>query len=124
MRLSGFTLDRTELEISCYSDQAHFVYLTDAAASGGATSARALSAVYYFYREPKSFSGGVLRLYDMAAEPGGAFQENLPEQNMLVVFPSWIGHEVTPVSSPTGAFGDSRFAVNCWLTRQAAAIET
>jgi SM-20-related protein len=34
------------------------------------------------------------------------------------VFPSWVLHEVRPVSCPSKRFVDSRFAINCWLWRR------
>ena len=49
-----------------------------------------LTAIYYFYRDPKLFSGGDLRLYDLRARPGhnsdtnsdsDAFVTIAPEQN-------------------------------------------
>jgi Rps23 Pro-64 3,4-dihydroxylase Tpa1-like proline 4-hydroxylase len=43
-----------------------------------------------------------------------------PEQNTLLVFPSSLGHEVTPVTQATGNFADFRFVVNCWLHRSNA----
>jgi SM-20-related protein len=38
--------------------------------------------------------------------------------NTFVVFPSWVLHEVLPVSCPTKQFIDSRFALNFWLWRR------
>ena len=80
------------------------------------TQDRLLSAVYYFHREPKGFSGGQLRLHRFGSngEPGD-YVDIEPERNSLVVFPSWTTHEVRTVHCPTGQFADYRFAVNCWL---------
>jgi SM-20-related protein len=36
-----------------------------------------------------------------------------PENDSLVIFPSWAPHEVMPVVFPSGGFADSRFSVNC-----------
>jgi Rps23 Pro-64 3,4-dihydroxylase Tpa1-like proline 4-hydroxylase len=76
-----------------------------------------LSAVYYFHRMPKAFSGGCLRLHRIGARPGDIGMDVTPIDNSLVVFPSWAPHEVLPVRCLSGAFGDSRFAVNCWVYR-------
>ena len=83
---------------------------------------RVISAVYYFYREPKGFSGGALRLYrfgadaqDPAADAGSIAFE--PRQNSLVCFPSWAKHKVEAVSCPSGKFEDYRFGLNCWFCR-------
>jgi SM-20-related protein len=83
-------------------------------------SVRVLSCVYYFSPTPRRFSGGELRLYGLptlskAAAP--AFVDIVPETDTLVVFPSWMRHEVLPVSVPSGAWMDSRFSLNCWLHR-------
>ena len=73
---------------------------------------RRVSAVYYFHRSPKAFSGGQLRLHPLM---GGEVIDIEPEQNMLVAFPSFVPHEVLPVHCPSGHFADSRFAINFWV---------
>lgn len=117
LRTSSFELARVELQLAAHNEGAHFSRHVDTqvhAPTG--TSVRALSAVYYFFREPKSFSGGDLRIFPFAARPEETACEAVaPEQNTLVVFPSWATHEVAPVHCPSGEFADSRFAVNCWL---------
>jgi Rps23 Pro-64 3,4-dihydroxylase Tpa1-like proline 4-hydroxylase len=85
---------------------------------------RVLSCVYYFAVTPRRFSGGELRIYGMptlSAAKGGAaqFAEIVPETDTMVVFPSWLRHEVRPVSVPSGEWQDSRFTINCWLHRAA-----
>lgn len=47
-----------------------------------------------------------------------------PESDTLVAFPSWLRHEVLPVHVPSGAWRDSRFAINCWLHRARQAAGT
>jgi Rps23 Pro-64 3,4-dihydroxylase Tpa1-like proline 4-hydroxylase len=79
----------------------------------GVSSVRVLSGVYYLHREPKVFTGGLLRIYSLLAP--GRFVDIEPVHNTLVTFPAWVPHEVLPVSCPSGDFMDSRFAVNCWL---------
>jgi Rps23 Pro-64 3,4-dihydroxylase Tpa1-like proline 4-hydroxylase len=79
-------------------------------------SSRLISAVYYFHRHPKSFSGGILRIYPLAGRAKSrAFVEIEPVNDTLVFFPSWFPHEVLPVNCPSGKFEDSRFAINCWV---------
>jgi hypothetical protein len=79
----------------------------------GNGSDRMLSAVYYFYAEPKAFTGGALRLYSFGMDArDGNFTDVQPEQNMLLVFPSSWVHEVLPVSCPSKRFSDSRFNIN------------
>jgi SM-20-related protein len=118
-----------EFELNAYGDGAHFAPHIDIPLGPNRRSAgeeegedRMISAVYYFFREPKSFTGGALRLYRFGADTieGGA--ENKislePVQNRLIAFPSWARHEVDRVSCPSGLFQDHRFALNCWFCRK------
>jgi Rps23 Pro-64 3,4-dihydroxylase Tpa1-like proline 4-hydroxylase len=79
----------------------------------GPHSARAITFVYYFYRPPKAFSGGVLRLRN---DRGHAVVVQ-PRLNQMVLFPSGLEHEILPVSCPSRNFADSRFALNGWIHR-------
>ena len=117
-----------ELELVAHNDGAHFTRHTDIPFGPGrkplggdrsGTQDRLLSGVYYFHREPKAFSGGALRLYRFGSN-GDAPNDWIdvePEQNSLVVFPTWATHEVLPICCPSKDFADSRFAVNVWLCR-------
>jgi SM-20-related protein len=83
---------------------------------------RVLTFVYYCHREPKAFHGGELRIYDSRKVNGTwerlpRYRTVVPEQNRLVVFPSFLMHEVTTVECPTRKFADSRFTLNGWLRR-------
>jgi len=85
---------------------------------------RYLSYVYYFHREPKQFTGGALRLYktvigEGAVKPGDKVIDIDPPRNGLMVFPSWIQHEVTPISCASAALLDQRLTINGWLVSQA-----
>jgi Rps23 Pro-64 3,4-dihydroxylase Tpa1-like proline 4-hydroxylase len=119
-----------ELEIAAHPDGAFYsphidIPVGQARQPIGANTGedRVLSAVYYFYGEPKRFLGGQLRLYPFgltprADEPRPANHIELePLRNSLVAFPSWVPHEVRPISVPSGRFEDYRFAVNCWYCR-------
>jgi Rps23 Pro-64 3,4-dihydroxylase Tpa1-like proline 4-hydroxylase len=123
-----FEIAQYELEMVAYGDGAHFAAHTDipigtahrdhGARFGGFD--RLLSGVYYFHAEPKGFTGGELRLFRFGSEAADGPEDWMdvpPEQNSLVVFPSWARHQVLPVSCPSNAFNDSRFAVNCWMCR-------
>lgn len=123
-----FEPETYELEIVAHGDGAHFARHTDIPLGPGrrpvggddrGTQDRLLSGVYYFHREPKAFSGGALRLYRFGSEDDAAddWIDIEPDQNSLVVFPTWASHEVRPVSCPSRDFADSRFAVNVWLCR-------
>jgi SM-20-related protein len=119
---SAFDQTSIELQIAAYGDGAHFAFHTDTGSgTSHAPTRRMLTAIYYFYRSPKLFTGGDLRLYDLRARPGsGDYITIAPEQNTLLVFPSELGHEVTPITQTTGLFADFRFVVNCWLHRNNA----
>jgi len=121
LRSTNFVTSEVELELVAHIDGAHFTLHSDTYLSGErARGDRMLSAVYYFHRKPKGFDGGALRLHRLGAAPGDAGLDIAPDDNSLVVFPSWGPHEVMPVSCASGAFADSRFAVNCWIYRARA----
>lgn len=104
-----------EIEMVAHGDGAFFAEHCDRYADTR-SHRRLISAVYYFHRLPKSFSGGVLRLYPLAGgDNSKTFVEIEPVNDTLVFFPSWFPHEVLPVSCPSGRFEDSRFAINCWI---------
>jgi Rps23 Pro-64 3,4-dihydroxylase Tpa1-like proline 4-hydroxylase len=89
--------------------------------SSFSTVTRLLTYVFYFHADPKAFTGGDLRLYDYypGATAGQAHAETYatvtPENNMIVLFPSWVVHEVMPIHCPTGKFADGRFTINGWV---------
>lgn len=75
-----------------------------------------LAFSYCFYRHPKPFEGGALRIYRHG--PGHGFsdkgQGNITLascRNQIVFFPSCVAHQVLPVRSVSRSFADSRFAV-------------
>lgn len=118
LRSTPFATSDVELELAAHNDGAHFTLHSDTYASAEVTRGdRMLSAVYYFHRRPKGFGGGALRLHRLGAAPGDPGLDIAPDDNSLVVFPSWGPHEVMPVRCASGAFADSRFAVNCWIYR-------
>jgi SM-20-related protein len=123
-----------ELELAAHADGAYYRPHIDIPVGAnrqplGANPGedRVLSAVYYFYAEPKGFTGGQLRLYGFgpipaAGEEQRAYVDIEPVRNSLVAFPSWVPHEVRPIAVPSGDFGDYRFALNCWFCRALAPI--
>lgn len=126
---SGPEPQSIEFEVNAYGDGAHFAPHIDIPVGAGRRTVgklpgedRVISAVYYFYREPKAFTGGALRLYRFGADPEACGEDDVvsfePVQNRLVVFPSWARHGVERVSSSSSDFGDHRFALNCWFCRK------
>jgi SM-20-related protein len=81
---------------------------------------RIITFVYFFYREPRPFTGGELCLFDTNLDDGeykapGPYFAYQPEQNQIVFFISEYLHEVMPVQCVSSDFMDSRFTVNGWL---------
>lgn len=75
---------------------------------------RMVSAVYYVHRQPRGFSGGELVIRDVRGQSENAIK---PLHDRLVVFPSFLPHEVAPVEVPGDSFANARFSINCWLNR-------
>lgn len=123
LRLSPFDLATIELELVAHGDGAFYKRHIDTHMDPrkGSTM-RVLTGVLYFHARPKNFSGGQLRMHSiLGPEQGGSHVDVEPERDMLLLFPSWVPHEVRPVSCPSGAFADSRFAINCWYRKRIAA---
>lgn len=123
MKLSPFSADHLEIELVAHGDGAFFRRHIDTQMyNPGGSGVRVLTGVYYFHALPKGFSGGALRLYPLIPVPetDRHCQDIEPERDMLLLFPSWAPHQVLPVSCPSGAFADYRFAVNCWYRMQRA----
>ena len=78
---------------------------------------RLITAVYYFHQTPRVFLGGDLHIHPFDRSAPAIIE---PRDNRLVAFPSFMLHEVTTVTVPSGEFADSRFSVSCWFDRQRA----
>jgi SM-20-related protein len=121
LRLIEPASEPRDFEITAYGDGGHFAAHIDT--DERLKRVRILSCVYYFAATPRRFSGGELRLHGFPTLPGKAkvvpppFVDIMPETDTLVVFPSWLRHEVLPVRVPSGAWADRRFTVNCWIHR-------
>ena len=117
--LKPFDPTRIELQLVAHGDGAFYKTHIDtfSTADGSAASRRVISAIYYFSRLPKGYSGGELRLYDIRSigDNLSAFTDIEPRRDCLVYFSAWQPHEVRPVRCPSGEFMDSRFAINCWI---------
>lgn len=84
------------------------------------TATRILAYVYYFYQEPKAFSGSELRLYNTELDGTrqtalSDFEDIEPRNNSIVFFDSRCKHEVIPIHCPSRQFAHSRFTLNGWL---------
>jgi SM-20-related protein len=117
MRLPPFPISHFEVQLTATNDGQFFKLHRDDDADTVRT--RVIAFVYYFFREPKGFDGGALRVYDTQVDrngnvSAGEFQTVYPSQNQIVFFPGNCLHEVLPVYS-SGDFADSRFTINGWV---------
>jgi SM-20-related protein len=121
LHLSEAKVEPKEFVITAYRDGGHIGEHIDT--YDRPERVRILSCVYYFATNPRRFSGGELRLYGFpkSSVAGGSvptpFADIKPYTDTLVVFPSWIRHQVMPVCVPSKAWLDSRFTINCWMHR-------
>jgi Rps23 Pro-64 3,4-dihydroxylase Tpa1-like proline 4-hydroxylase len=70
---------------------------------------RLLSFVYYFHKEPKTYTGGELIIH------GKDLLNIEPVNNMIIFFDPMLLHEVTVVSSPGKICENGRFTLNGWI---------
>jgi Rps23 Pro-64 3,4-dihydroxylase Tpa1-like proline 4-hydroxylase len=113
-----FQPSNVELELIAHGDGAFYKPHVDTSMDNEADrTQRVISGVYYFHAQPQAYTGGELRLFGVGVEDArdGQFVDIVPENNMLLMFPSWARHEVRRVSCPSRRFADSRFAINCWI---------
>lgn len=118
--LTPFQINQIEAQLTAHNDGNFYKIHNDNGSPDTAT--RELTYVYYFYREPKPFSGGELVIYDSKIEnnyyvQAETFRTVEPRNNSIVFFLSRYMHEVLPVHCPTQQFADSRFTINGWLRR-------
>ncbi|NDJ19350.1 2OG-Fe(II) oxygenase [Myxacorys almedinensis] len=115
-----FEVSQIEMQLTAHNDGNYYKMHNDNGSA--AVVNRELSYVYYFYQEPKGFSGGELRLYDLDVATGWyesaeTFVTIEPRNNSIVFFPSYYLHEVLPVACPSRRFAESRFTLNGWICR-------
>lgn len=105
-----FAIARTDIELVAHGEGGMFAPHLDTATEAnrhGDSTDRVLSAVYYFHRMPKHFSGGELAIYPIRND--AAIEVLQPVANRLAVFPSFAPHEVRKILCPSKDFADSRF---------------
>jgi len=116
--LPSFQISQIEAQLTAHNDGGYYKVHTDSGCP--VTKFRLLTYIYYFYREPKAFSGGCLKLYDTTVvdnqlAAADSFKLIEPRNNSIVFFFSRRFHEVLPISCPSRAFADSRFTINGWI---------
>jgi Rps23 Pro-64 3,4-dihydroxylase Tpa1-like proline 4-hydroxylase len=120
LELPEFPISQIECQMTSHNDGNYYKIHNDN--GGDDTRTRELTYVYYFYREPKMFSGGELVIYDSKVENNlyvSAESSKIvePRNNSIVFFLSRYMHEVLTVGCPSKAFGDSRFTINGWIRK-------
>jgi SM-20-related protein len=120
LRMENFSIAGVEMQITASNDGDFFRFHSDNGSER--VSARHLTFVYFFHREPRQFEGGELRIHDARREgehyvSQGSYQRVVPQQNQIVFFPCELMHEITTVECGSGLFADSRFTLNGWLRR-------
>ncbi|MFN8671392.1 MAG: 2OG-Fe(II) oxygenase [Candidatus Sericytochromatia bacterium] len=100
----------------CYSDGSFFKIHID----NKYTPNTEIVFIYYFYKEPREFTGGELLLFDSDTK-NIAFKNNyytriIPENNSVISFPAKnTFHLVTKINSYSKDFEKSRFAIINWI---------
>jgi Rps23 Pro-64 3,4-dihydroxylase Tpa1-like proline 4-hydroxylase len=115
-----FTVGDIESQLTAHNDGNYYKIHNDNGSPDSAT--RELTYVYYFNRQPKSFSGGELLIYDSKIENNfyvgaSSYQTVQPLHNSIVFFLSRYMHEVLTVNCPSKYFANSRFTINGWVRR-------
>lgn len=119
LQISPFKPYKIETEIGAYGNGAFFGHHIDTVTYEKAKSYRVISAIYYFHSNPKKFSGGELRLHPFPiGDETDEAKDITPENNSLIVFPSFAPHEVLPVKAFDLEFKDWRFAINCMVHKE------
>jgi hypothetical protein len=92
--------NRYQTMISYYEDKAYYSCHHDSFT---------MSSVTTFWKEPKKFSGGDLRFVDF---------DYTPEMyhNSMIIFPSFVNHEVTPVCMENNDGINGRYTINQFYT--------
>lgn len=118
--IPNFEISQVEAQLTAHNDGNYYKIHND---NGSAeTATRTLTYVYYFYREPKPFTGGELVIYDSKIHnnyyvKADSYKTVDPRNNSVVFFLSRYMHEVLPVYCPSREFADSRFTINGWVRR-------
>ena len=116
--LPVFPVGQVESQLTASNNGDYYRVHCDAGPNGA--DHRTVTCVYYLFREPRPFSGGVLRLYDAISqgdrrEASSRYREIEAVSNRLVVFHSAAFHELMRIRWPSRQFSDSRFAITNWI---------
>ncbi|MHA4811755.1 2OG-Fe(II) oxygenase [Flavitalea flava] len=128
LTIKEFAVDHIDAQITATNDGEFFKSHTDNGSP--LQKRRQISYVFYYYSEPKPYTGGELRLYEpvkamkktdsqktgaVESQPEKTFKTIVPVQNSIVFFDSGTLHEVAKVKCLSREFRDSRFTLNGWI---------
>lgn len=112
--------DVFETQVGRYGDlHQKYEWHVDRHATGEFEYRRNLTFVYYFFKEPKQFEGGSIKMSDGVLANGGIIgaeneHEIQIENDMGLVFEATTPHMVMPTTSPAD-FDAGRFSANVWI---------
>jgi SM-20-related protein len=119
--MEDFDISKIEMQMTSSNNGDFFKVHPDAdyKRGRGDVKKRKLTFVYYYFNEPKPFTGGDLKIYDFkddnrTTHDASKFETIVPENNMLIFFQSDYWHEVEKVFCEP-SFENSRFTVNSWI---------
>ncbi len=82
-------------------------------------SKREWTYIYYFFKEPKAFTGGELLIYHTNPINHNfvqSFTRIIPKNNLLILFPSDFFHEVNQIKMESETPIKGRYTLNGWLS--------
>lgn len=110
-------LERVQMEAASSGEGDHFEPHQD---NAGRHRERALTFVYYLFREPRPFQGGDLLLRDDLEDPALGYTRYQPVSNSLILFPSRAFHQVLPVTCDRRDPLDGRLTLHGWFPSQSS----
>jgi len=99
-----FEASQIEAQLTAHNDGCYYRIHNDNGSPD--TANRCITYVYYFYTEPKGFTGGELVIGEEKVEP---------INNSIVFFDSGLQHQVLSISCPSRLHWNGRFTVNGWI---------
>lgn len=119
--MEDFEISKIEMQMTSSNNGDYFKAHPDAdyVRGRGDVRNRKLTFVYYYFNDPKPFTGGDLKMYEFKDEKrtiynDKVFERIVPENNMLIFFECDYWHEVEEVKCEPG-IENSRFTINSWI---------
>jgi len=119
--MKDFDISKIEMQMTSSNNGDFFKVHPDAdyKRGRGDVKNRKLTFVYYYFTDPKPFTGGNLKIYEFSDDSRTThnsleFDTVVPENNMLIFFESDYWHEVEEVICEP-SLENSRFTINSWI---------